>query len=105
MFDIGFWEIAIIGVIALIVIGPEKLPGVARNVGAWIGKGKRLIGSVQADINQELNRADELKKLLEEQKNIIKNSDIVSELQKTIPIGGQTNDETTNKTADRKSVV
>jgi len=99
MFDIGFWEIALIGVIALLVIGPEKLPGVARNVGAWVGKGKRLVGSVQADINRELNRAEELKKLLEEQKNIVKNSDIVKELQKTIPVSGQLSGANANTTS------
>ncbi|NOX42983.1 MAG: twin-arginine translocase subunit TatB [Gammaproteobacteria bacterium] len=91
MFDIGFWEIALIGVIALIVIGPEKLPSVARNVGAWVGKGKRLIGSVQADISRELNRAEELKQLLEEQKDIVKNNEIVKELQNTISIDDQLN--------------
>jgi len=101
MFDIGFWEIALIGVIALIVIGPEKLPGVARNVGAWVGKGKRLVGSVQADINRELNRAEELKKLLKEQTNIVKNSEIVSELQKAIPVSGQLSGANTKQIEDK----
>ena len=89
MFDIGFWEIAIIGVIALIVIGPEKLPSVARNVGAWVGKGKRLISSVQTDINRELNKAEELKNLLEEQKKIVEKHEILEELKKEIPLGSQ----------------
>ena len=40
MFDVGFWEMAFIGVIALVVIGPERLPGVARSVGLWVGKGQ-----------------------------------------------------------------
>ena len=89
MFDIGFWEIAVIGVIALIVIAPDKLPSVARNVGAWVGKGKRLISSVQMDINRELNKAEELKKLLEEQKNIVEKHEILEELKKEIPLGSQ----------------
>ncbi len=89
MFDIGFWEIALIGVIALIVIGPEKLPSVARNVGAWVGKGKRLISSVQMDINREISKADELKRLLEEQKNIVEKHEILEELKKEIPLGSQ----------------
>jgi len=89
MFDIGFWEISLIGVIALIVIGPERLPGVARNVGAWVGKGKRLLSSVQMDINRELNKAEELKKLLEEQKKIVEKHEILEELQKEIPLGSQ----------------
>jgi len=89
MFDIGFWEIAVIGVIALIVIGPEKLPSVARNVGAWVGKGKRLISSVQMDINREINKAEELKNLLEEQKKIVEKHEILEVFKKEIPIGSQ----------------
>ena len=66
MFDIGFWELAIIGVVALIVIGPERLPAVARTVGLWVGRMRGFVLSVKADIDQEL-RAEELKKIMEEQ--------------------------------------
>ena len=67
MFDIGFWELGIIAVVALLVIGPERLPGVARSVGKWVGTAKRFVRTVQNDINIEVNKADELKRLLEEQ--------------------------------------
>ena len=67
MFDVGFWELGLIGVVALIVIGPERLPGVARTAGKWLGKGKRFLRDVKADIDQEL-KADELKRILEVQK-------------------------------------
>jgi len=70
MFDIGFWELGIIAVVALLVIGPERLPGVARTAGKWIGSAKRFVSSVQSDINAEVGKADELKRLLEEQTNI-----------------------------------
>lgn len=70
MFDIGFMEMALIGVVALVVIGPERLPGVARTVGQWMGSARRFMSSVQADINREVGKADELKRLLEEQTNI-----------------------------------
>ena len=69
MFDIGFWELSVLGVVALLVIGPERLPGVVRTVGAWVGRGKRFISSVKADIDQEL-RTDELKRILEKQKSL-----------------------------------
>ena len=65
MFDVGFWELTIIAVVALLVIGPERLPGVARTAGAWMGRGKRFISSVKADIDKEL-RAEELKRILDE---------------------------------------
>ena len=89
MFDIGFWEIALIGIIALLVIGPERLPGVARNVGMWIGKGKRLISSVQTDINREVSKAEDLKNLLEEQKKIVERHEILEELNQEVELGNQ----------------
>lgn len=70
MFDVGFLELAMIGVVALVVIGPERLPGVARSVGKWVGSARRFVRSVQADINLEVSKADELKRLLEEQTQI-----------------------------------
>jgi len=66
MFDIGFWELVVIGVVALIVIGPERLPAVARTTGAWAGKLKRFLSSVKADVDREL-KADELKRIMAEQ--------------------------------------
>ena len=70
MFDIGFWELGLIAVVALLVIGPEQLPGVARTLGKWVGTAKRFVSSVQDDINSEIGKADELKRLLEEQSEL-----------------------------------
>ncbi len=58
MFDIGFWEMAFIGVIALVVIGPERLPGAARTVGLWVGKGRRMLAEVQADVKKQMDAED-----------------------------------------------
>ncbi|VAX10212.1 Twin-arginine translocation protein TatB [hydrothermal vent metagenome] len=66
MFDIGFWELAIIGIVGLIVIGPDKLPGVARTLGKWVGRTRRLVNQVKTDIDLELKQ-DELRKMLEQQ--------------------------------------
>lgn len=64
MFDIGFWELAIIAVVALLVIGPDKLPGVARKTGLYVGRFRRFVGQVKSDIDREL-RQEELRKALE----------------------------------------
>lgn len=64
MFDIGFWELAIIAVVGLVVIGPERLPDVARTVGRWVGAARRFIGNVKADIDREIQQ-EELKKAIE----------------------------------------
>ena len=70
MFDIGFTELALVGVVALLVIGPERLPLVARKVGMWVGKARRFISHVQSDFKQEVDKAEELKRLMEEQSKI-----------------------------------
>jgi sec-independent protein translocase protein TatB len=62
MFDIGFSELMIIAVVALIVIGPEKLPKVARTVGHLFGRMQRYVNDVKADINREM-ALDDLRKL------------------------------------------
>jgi sec-independent protein translocase protein TatB len=62
MFDIGFSELMVIGVVALLVIGPEKLPRVARTVGHLLGRAQRYVNDVKSDINREI-QLDELKKL------------------------------------------
>ena len=58
MFDIGFSELMVIGVVALIVIGPEKLPRMARTVGHLAGKLQRYVSDVKADINREMELED-----------------------------------------------
>lgn len=62
MFDIGFSELIVIAVVALIVIGPERLPKVARTAGHLLGRLQRYVNDVKSDINREM-QLDELKKL------------------------------------------
>lgn len=62
MFDIGFSEFMVIAVVALIVIGPERLPKVARTLGHLFGRMQRYVSDVKADISREME-FDELKKL------------------------------------------
>ena len=70
MFDVGFWELAIIAVIALLVIGPERLPKAARTAGLWVGRARRMVTDVKADIDREIRDSDlaEIKKAGEELK-------------------------------------
>ncbi|HBH35848.1 MAG TPA: twin-arginine translocase subunit TatB [Gammaproteobacteria bacterium] len=96
MFDIGFWELSVLGVVALLVIGPERLPGVARTVGAWVGRGKRFISSVKADIDQEL-RTDELKRILENQKTLNPMHEIMEETTESLKEVGRETTKTLNE--------
>jgi len=61
MFDIGFWELCIIAIIGLIVLGPERLPTTARKVGLWIGKTRQWMDDIKYQVDHEL-KMDELKK-------------------------------------------
>jgi len=58
MFDVGIWELAVIGVVALIVLGPERLPKVARTAGHLFGRLQRYVAQVKADINREMEAAE-----------------------------------------------
>jgi sec-independent protein translocase protein TatB len=69
MFDFSFGELAVIGAVALVVLGPERLPKVARSVGEWAGKAQRYVSQVKADINREIELA-ELKKLQEQAREV-----------------------------------
>ena len=62
MFDIGFSELIVIALVALIVIGPERLPRVARTLGALLGRAQRYVNDVKADIQREVD-LDELKNI------------------------------------------
>src|SRR5437868_10688428 len=62
MIDLGIEKMMVIGAVALIVIGPEKLPRVARTVGALIGKAQRYVNDVKAEVNRSIE-LDELKKM------------------------------------------
>ncbi len=69
MFDIGFTELCMIGLVALLVIGPEKLPKVARVAGFWVGKAKNTVAKVKAEIKEELD-SEELRQAVREQSGL-----------------------------------
>ena len=58
MFDVGFSEMVVIGVVALVVLGPERLPKVARTLGVLFGRMQRYVAQVKSDINREMELAE-----------------------------------------------
>lgn len=70
MFDIGFFELLVFGAVALIVLGPEKLPHAARTAGKWYAKIRRTVSAMQAEIEHELNLAEAQQKMREELEKI-----------------------------------
>jgi sec-independent protein translocase protein TatB len=84
MFDIGFSELLVIGLVALIVIGPEKLPRMARTLGHLAGRLQRYVADVKADINREIE-LEELRKMRDSMQQAASSfeSSVQSELNKT----------------------
>lgn len=68
MFDIGFWELLFCGIIALVVLGPERLPGVARTLGRFTGQAKAYIRNLNAELDRELKTREVREKLAETQR-------------------------------------
>jgi len=67
MFDVGFQELVLVGIIALVVLGPERLPSAMRTVGMWVGKAKRTFNALTSEIDREL-QIQELKQTMAQQK-------------------------------------
>ena len=88
MFDFGFWEIAIIGVITLIVVGPERMPALARKAGLFVGKLNKFLSKVKKDIKEEL-KSEQIKEQLsmDDEKSII--SDITNEAKSSADLFNQ----------------
>ena len=84
MIDFGFDKIALIGAVALIVIGPEKLPRVARTVGHFVGKAQRYVADVKAEVNRSIE-LEELKKMKTEFEDAARNVEqtVSSEIHQT----------------------
>lgn len=83
MFDIGFLELMLIGIVGLVVIGPERLPAVARTLGKWIGRTRRFISNVKQDIDREL-RDEELRQALARDANLDEIKNIINDTRFTI---------------------
>src|SRR5699024_12330148 len=58
MFDIGFWELVLLGVVGLVVLGPERLPVVARTLGRWVARAKRYANTLTEELENEVGAAD-----------------------------------------------
>ncbi|TRX03563.1 Sec-independent protein translocase protein TatB [Candidatus Methylobacter oryzae] len=83
MFDVGFSELCLIGLVSLLVIGPEKLPKVARLAGFWLGKTRSMVASVKEEIKLELH-AEEMRQMFKEQSGLPEVQQILDETSNTL---------------------
>ncbi len=93
MFDIGFFELIVIGILALLVLGPERLPTAARTAGMWVGRIKQGFSSIQQEVNQQLHM-EEMQRQLEEnrrklEETLRKQEQMISESSGPQPASGE----------------
>jgi len=65
VFDVGFWELAVVGLITLLVVGPRELPTVARTLGRWTGQARRFLGRLREELEREVAKAEEIRRLMD----------------------------------------
>jgi len=111
MFDSGFLEMLVIGVIALMVVGPERLPGLASKVGKMVGKMKAFVANTREDIEKEI-RTEEMQSMLSKQKEEISelrsmvqdsSKDMVSEVNEASEMLGDSINEAEASVSNRSS--
>ena len=86
MFDIGFWELFLILILALLVVGPERLPKAARTAGYWFGKARRYVEGVKEEVASEFD-VDELKRMVHNQE--VQINELQSQLNETVSLDGE----------------
>ena len=70
MFDVGFWELLVLFVIGLLVLGPERLPRVARTVGGWVGRARAYARHMSLELEREVQRS-ELREQIKQSEQIL----------------------------------
>tara|TARA_R110002167_G_scaffold148118_14_gene341006 strand:+ start:3543 stop:3977 length:435 start_codon:yes stop_codon:yes gene_type:complete len=83
MFDIGFLELVLVGIIGLIILGPERLPVAARTLGKWVGRARRMVSQFTQEIDKEIE-IEELKKQLKKQGESLDINKDVQQIQETV---------------------
>ena len=83
MFDIGFWELCIIAVVALLILGPERLPTAARTAGKWFSKIRGMVNNVKQEIDREL-QLDEIRSKMQEQEEKLRADSGISDIKQAI---------------------
>ena len=92
MFDIGFWELTLICVIALLVVGPERLPGLVRDVSRWTRKIKRAIVETRYELEREFDFEEERKAIEDQGKKLLGNINELDDLMEIAPDREQNTD-------------
>jgi sec-independent protein translocase protein TatB len=85
MFDISFWELAVVGIVALLVVGPEKLPVLVRDVSRWAKKIRRIVTETRYELEREFDFEEERRKFRGETKKLQSAIDELDDLMEIAP--------------------
>lgn len=95
MFEVGFWEMVLVGIVGLLVFGPEKLPRVARETALWVRKARSLVSSVKQEIDHELQVQDLRESLNKQRKSLSQLSlDDLTDHHSEVPAAGKSSEST-----------
>ncbi len=86
MFDIGFWELVVIAVVTLLVVGPDEFPTVVRKIGSWVNDVRRFVSAVKSDFDREINKAEEIKQRIAKESELAELHKVIDETQSAIPV-------------------
>jgi sec-independent protein translocase protein TatB len=86
MFDIGFWEMAVIAVVALLVVGPRELPAMLRGISTWARRARAIASEFKNELGREAAQAEELKRLVERETEIAELHKLLDETRAQIPL-------------------
>ncbi|MDX1252745.1 MAG: twin-arginine translocase subunit TatB [Gammaproteobacteria bacterium] len=86
MFDVGFWELVVVGVVALLVIGPKELPAVMHKVGQWVGKTRYFVNAVKTELEREMHKAEEVQRRVTEQAELVERHKNVDTTKPAVPV-------------------
>jgi sec-independent protein translocase protein TatB len=86
MFSIGFWELALIALVALLVVGPKELPTLLRSVSRWVRQAREVAGEFRNELSREVDRAEELKRQIERETEVAEMHKMLDDARSTIPI-------------------
>jgi sec-independent protein translocase protein TatB len=101
MFDIGFLELLLVGIIGLIILGPERLPIAARTLGKWVGKARRLVSQFSQEIDKEIE-IEELKTQLKKQGESFDINKDVRQIQETVSQALKEAEDDAGKSAEKE---
>jgi len=102
MFDVSFWELLIIGAIALVVVGPERLPRLMRTLGLWVGRARASFQSVRDEVEREVN-AEGLRETREALNRQAKETE--QQINETVDVDVKTRKSSSEKAADGDSTA